>query len=450
MAKTYSQAKADLTAEPQAYANTISGQIERIEDAKTVIVTKLNDLVSLETDSNIDDAAIALDAIENRGSPTATISAGTTYTIQAGYYAGGSVSYEQGGSDYLLQTKTVTPTKATQTVGPDQGYYGLSSVTVNPIPVAYQDVTVVTQANYATSAEILTGKSVVGRDGTVINGSMANIGPASASVMHTLDATFTNDTYTNISYTIPQGYHSGLGTVVIVPETVSVTPTEASQTLRPTSGKVITEVVVSAIDKATYLTSWTSDATAVAGDILTSKTAYVNGVKVTGTMTNHSSTWDGEQSDPIDHTLTTATGQTSITVPAGYHNGYGVVKIVPQDKSISVSDITSASASWTVTADSGNVLRTVTVAPLPAGWADTSSATATAGDILSPKTAYVNGSAVTGTIATVASYSEDATAEILACGPSATTTLKSFGTAYYQTGGSVTMTNAIYNRLASI
>ena len=37
------------------------------------------------------------------------------------------------------QTKTITPTKQTQTVLPDENIYALSQVTVNPIPDNYID-----------------------------------------------------------------------------------------------------------------------------------------------------------------------------------------------------------------------------------------------------------------------------------------------------------------------
>lgn len=41
-------------------------------------------------------------------------------------------------SDYLLQSKTVSPSTSAQTVNPDSGYYGLSRVTVNAMPATTQ------------------------------------------------------------------------------------------------------------------------------------------------------------------------------------------------------------------------------------------------------------------------------------------------------------------------
>lgn len=66
----------------------------------------------------------------------------------------------------------------------------------------------------------------------------------------------------------------------------------------------------------------TTDATAIAGDIITGKTAYVNKAKVTGTMPNNGA---------VSGTISTVAGQ--YTVPAGYHDGTGKVGIVSTEQS---------------------------------------------------------------------------------------------------------------------
>ena len=91
-------------------------------------------------------------------------------------------------------------------------------------------------------------------------------------------------------------------------EEKSATPTKAAQTITPTAGKVLSKVSVAAIPD-NFID--TTDADAVAGEILDGKYAYVNGVKIEGTMANNGSvtaTMDG---------LTT----TSVTIPAGYTTG---------------------------------------------------------------------------------------------------------------------------------
>lgn len=273
---------------------SIATQLSRIQADRNTIRDKLVELGMATGTANLDALAAAIEGIVNRGAVSATVQEGDTYTIPAGYHNGsGTVSGVAGGGSYNLQSKQVTPTKKQQNVTPDSGYYGLSDVTVAPIPDAYQNVSTVTAA----AGDVLTGKIIVAADGTVVTGTMPNNGAASK----TLDAT-------TITYTIPKGYHSGSGKVNIVLETKTVTPTKSAQDVTPTAGKVLSKVTVAAIPD-NYID--TTDANATAAQILTGSSAYVKGAKVDGSMPNN-----GSADASIDGLTVTST-----TIPAGYTSG---------------------------------------------------------------------------------------------------------------------------------
>lgn len=273
---------------------SIALELSRIQTDRNTIRAKLVELGMATGTANLDALATAIDGIVNQGAVSVTVKEGETYTIPKGYHNGsGTVSGVAGGGNYNLQSKTATPTKKQQNVTPDAGYYGLSDVTVAPIPDAYQDVSSTTAA----AGDVLTGKVYVLADGTVTTGTMPNNG----TVSKTLDAT-------TITYTIPKGYHSGTGTVTITLETKTVTPTKSAQDITPTSGKVLSKVTVNPIPD-NYID--TTDADATAANILVDKTAYVGGVKVTGTMANN-----GDTSGTIDGLTVT-----SKAIPAGYTSG---------------------------------------------------------------------------------------------------------------------------------
>ena len=248
--------------------------------------------------SNLDDIASAYDAIEDQGSVSANVKEGETFTIPKGYHDGtGTVSGIKGGGNYSLQSKTVTPTKADQQITRDDGYYGLSDVTVKAIPDSYQNVTSVT----ATAPDVLTGKVIVDKTGKQIVGTMANNG----AVEQTLDVN-------TPSYTVPAGYHDGKGVIKIVPEAKSVTPTKSEQVINPNTGNVLSKVTVAAIpDKYQDVTS----VTAGAGDVLTGKKIVsASGEVIDGSMPNN-----GAIAKTIDGLTTT-----SVTIAAGYTTGGAV------------------------------------------------------------------------------------------------------------------------------
>ena len=329
-------------------------EITRIQTARNTLRAKAVELGIAQNTAKIDALATAFDGIENRGAVSAQVQEGDTYTIPKGYHNGnGTVSGVSGGGNYSLQAKTATPTKSQQNITPDSGYYGLSGVTVSAIPEAYQDVSSVT----ATAADVLANKIIVNASGETVAGTMANNG----AVSKTLDTTTGNQ-----SYTVPKGYHSGTGTVKVVLEEKSATPTKSAQTVTPTSGKVLSKVTVAAIP-ANYID--TTDADAVAADILYGKFAYVDGEKIEGTMANNGA---------VSKTLTPSS--TSYTVPAGYHDGTGKVSITTEEKSA-----TPTKSAQTITPTSGKVLSKVTVAAIPASYQDVSGVTAEAANVLDGK-----------------------------------------------------------------
>jgi len=243
------------------------------------------------------------------------------------------------------------------------------------------------------------------------------------AVSKTLDATTDNQTYT-----VPKGYHSGTGTVKIVLETKSATPSTSSQDIIPTSGKVLSKVTVGAIPSNFQDTT---NVDAAAGDVLIGKTIVTGTGEVTGTMADNGT---------VNKTLDATTGNQSFTIAAGKHSGSGKVTIVLETKTA-----TPTTSSQNITPTNGKVLSKVTVNAIPSQYGDTTGDDAVAANILAGIKAHtiVNGTAtqITGTMTNNGAISGSI---------DGLTTTSYAVPAGYTTGGTVSLTSDIEEALAAI
>lgn len=353
----------------------------------------------------------------NNGAVSQTLDATSgkqSYTVPKGYHSGsGTVSI-------TLEEKSATPGDDPVVVTPTAGKV-LSKVTVAAVDDKYADTT----GDTAVAANILEGETAHSYNETTgksvaVTGTMTNNG----AVSKTLDATTGNQ-----SYTVPVGYHNGSGTVQIVLETKTATPTKSAQNITPTSGKVLSKVTVNAIPAAYQDVS---NVDAAAGDVLTGKVIVAaDGTEVTGTMPIVAD---------VNKTLDATTGNQSFTIAAGKHSGSGVVNIVLEEKSA-----TPTTSSQNVTPTAGKVLSKVTLAAIPAKFGDTTGDTAVAANVLAGVKAHtiVNGTAtqITGTMANNG---------VIAGSIDGLTTTSYTVPAGYTTGGTVSLTDDIERALAAI
>lgn len=101
---------------------------------------------------------------------------------------------------------------------------------------------------------------------------------------------------------------SGETLIDLTGDTITAADLASGVTAHGADGAPITGVSTKDVDS--------TDATALASEIISGKTAYARGVKLTGSMTNNGA---------VSGTISTVAG--TYSVPAGYHDGSGSVAI---------------------------------------------------------------------------------------------------------------------------
>lgn len=165
-------------------------------------------------------------------------------------------------------------------------------------------------------------------------------------------------------YIIPEGYHNGSGRVRV----------DAAEQNKIIPENIKSGVSILNVEGASAIKD-TSDATANEIEILSGKTAYVNGNRLSGTMPNKGAV----------EAIISSVNET-YTVPKGYHNGSGKVSISSIEQAKIIPE--NIKSGVDILGVTGSHLSGI----------DTSDANAVSNEILSNKTAYVNGSKVTGTM----------------------------------------------------
>lgn len=228
----------------------------------------------------------------------------------------------------------------------------------------------------AVAANVLAGTTFSNDDDTGIPGTMVDNGPAAADTV--------NLTSNNQEYTIAEGKHSGLRKIKAVITNLAAGVIKAGTTVGGVLG------------------TFTSDANALAAEMLAGVTAYVNGNKITGTMPNR-----GKITQSLDI-------NGSYTIPEGYHDGTGVVSqsvatkgaqtYTPGTAAQTIASGQYLTGTQTIAGDadliSANIKSGVNIFGVAgkASVVDTADATIVAGDVLSGKTGYKDGAKITGSM----------------------------------------------------